>query len=45
MPTVESIYPTEVANPGSDTIGIYGTGFTDATNRLIAWLTLGQAVN
>ena len=31
MPTVGSIYPTEVANPGSDTIGIYGTGFTDAT--------------
>ena len=34
-PTVTSISPTTVANPGTDTIGVYGTGFTGATQVLI----------
>lgn len=35
MPTVTSISPTYVANPGTDSIGIYGTGFTGATKVLL----------
>ncbi len=41
-PNVESIYPTEVANPGTDAIGIYGTGFTDATT---VWIGDDQATS
>jgi len=35
VPEVTSVSPTFVANPGSDSVGIYGTGFTDATQVLI----------
>ena len=32
MPEVTSISPTSVANPGSDSVTVYGSGFTDATH-------------
>ena len=31
MPEVTSVSPTFVANPGSDSVTIYGSGFSDAT--------------